>query len=176
MAFPGQPRGPVSFDDFGLAEIEAELQLLAATEITIGWQGASGEAIHPGSDDKTVAEIAAYQELGTPRAPARPALEVTFSRNEKEFEQSCAKAVSDLVDGRTSTVGEAVKAIGEFAVAALRKVIDDSRSWAEPLAESTARGKGHSQPLFEMGTYRSEASWAERRGDVIVSQGGEDRE
>jgi hypothetical protein len=165
---PGQPNGPISFEDFGLAAIEEELRKLAATEITIGWQGDSGAEIHPGSDDKSVAEIAAFHELGTVRMDARPSLERTFATN--DFEAVIGKAMSDLVDGRND---DPAKVIGEAAVEALRKTIDDSRAWAKPLAESTAKSKGHDQPLVETFTMRANASWAERRGGTIVRQGGE---
>lgn len=173
MAAPGQPSGPVDFTDFGLAAIKAQIEQLAKTEITIGWQGESGAEIHPGSDEKTVAEIAGYHELGTPRMPARPSLEHTFAANAEAIEKAVGKAMSDLVDGRGDDPAEE---IGTAVLGMLRKTLDQSRDWAEPLAVSTARGKGHDQPLRETFTMYRNASWAERRGGGIVRQGGEDRE
>jgi hypothetical protein len=165
----------VSFEDFGLGEIEEALAQLAATEITIGWQGASGAEIHPGSDDLTVADIAALNELGTSRMPARPALETLFSRYGDEMTTAVGRTMSDMIDGRIAPdVSAAVKAIGDVAVSALRRTLDSSRGWAEPLVPSTVARKGHDQPLLETGTLRSHASWAERRGGQIVTQGGEE--
>lgn len=54
-----------------------------------------------------------------------------------------------------------------------RDAIDDSRSWAEPLAPSTIARKGHDHPLVETGHMRNAVSYAERRNGVIVTQGGE---
>jgi len=170
----------VQFRDLGIEQLKRDVQALRSTKITIGWQGPSGAAIHPGSKDTPIAQVAAWHEHGTPQEspgtlmPARPSLKITFKRHGREFVASARKAVSDLIDGRVDSVDAAVEQVGEAAVAALRATIDDARSWAEPLAESTARAKGHDQPLVETFTMRNAASWASRVGDSIERQGGEE--
>ncbi len=163
---------PVDFQDFGIAKLKADLALLQATTVTIGWQGPTGAAPHPDADGHTVAEVAAWQEYGTATAPARPGLAVTFERHRAELLVAARRFLADVVDGRKSR-DEAEFALGELALEKLRHTIDAAREWARPNAVSTVRAKGHDQPLFDSGTYRGNASWAVRRDGRIVRQGGE---
>lgn len=171
MPAPGQPSGKVDFKDFGLAEIREQLEALSGAEITIGWQGPSGDRAHSGGT-ATNAEIAALHEFGTSRMPARPGLETTLTRHEDEFLDAVADAMSDVLDGRADA-DDVLERLGELAVARLRETIEDSPSWAEPLAPSTVARKGHDHPLIDTGELRRTASWAERAGDRIIRQGGE---
>lgn len=162
---------PVDFKDFGLAEIRLRLEQLAKTEITIGWQGASGAAEHPGSAEP-VGTIAAWHELGTDKMPARPSLTLAMDGAIEEFNAAVGRALSDLIDGRLDPDAVAER-IGELGVERVRAMIDDSPAWADPLAESTIKRKGHDHPLIETGTLHDSVSWAERRDGQIVAQGGE---
>lgn len=159
--------------DLGIGKLRAELAELRSASITIGYQGDSGAATHPNAEGASVAEVAAWNEYGTVHAPARPALETAFARSSR-FEPEIKRAMSDLIDGRRSSAAEAQAAIGAAAVAAVRASIDDSRSWADPLAPRTIRDKGHDQPWVESGVLRASASWAVRRNGVIVAQGGDE--
>lgn len=172
MPAPGQPRGPVDFRDLGLAKLKDDIAKLQQSEITIGWQGESGDATHP-SGEVTVAEVAAFAEYGTDRAPARPALQTTFARAGAALRRRARKVMADLVDGRADVEG-AAQDLGEHALAELRSAIDDAGEWAEELADSTVARKGHDTPLLDSGTMRDQASWAVRRDGVIVEQGGEE--
>jgi hypothetical protein len=171
MPAPGQPRGAVSFNDFGLGRIRLRLEELARTQITIGWQGDSGAAIHEKAEIP-VAQLAAFHELGTDGMPARPALAVTFEGARAELNTATGKALSDLVDGRIDP-RDVAKRIGELGVAKVRETIDDSPAWADPLAERTVKRKGHDHPLVETGELYDSVSWAERRDGKIQEQGGE---
>lgn len=171
MPAPGQPRGAVNFNDFGIGKIRLRLEELAKTQITIGWQGPSGAAEHPKAGIP-VAQLAAYHELGTDNMPARPALAVTFEGARAELNAAVGKALSDLVDGRLDPDAVA-KRLGELGVARVRETIDDSPAWADPLAERTAKRKGHAHPLVETGALYDAVSWAERRDGKIQEQGGE---
>lgn len=163
---------PVDFKDFGIGKLKADLAELRETKITIGWQGESGAEKHPGAD-ASVATVAAWQEYGTETAPARPSLVQTFERHRADFILAAKRMLADVVDGRKNK-DAAETGLGDFAVDKLRETIDDSRSWAEPNAESTARAKGHDQPLIGLyGKLRANTSWAIRRNGAIVRQGGE---
>jgi hypothetical protein len=174
---------PVALKDLGIGKLKADLAALRAAKITIGYQGSSGAATHPDAD-ASVATVAQWMEFGTPGSddrnydsprsmiPSRPFLRVTFERAGGDFVEAARKALSDLVDGR-ATVEEVEARLGELGVSEVRKTIDDSRSWAEPLADSTVQAKGHDQPLLDSGTLRDSASWAVREGDTIRRQGGE---
>lgn len=160
--------------DLGIGKLEKQLAELGELRITFGYQGPSGAEVHPDSDGKTIAQIAAYQEYGTPTAPARPMGSRTMEQNREAFATAGKKVISDVIDGRAEPE-QAVEQAGELAVAALRKTISQSREWAEPNAASTAASKGHDQPLIgEHQTLTTHASWAARKGDSIVRQGGEE--
>lgn len=171
MPAPGQPKGPVNFKDFGLGAIRLRLEELARTQITIGWQGASGAATHPKAGIP-VAQLAAFHELGTDTMSARPALELAMRGAAPELRQAIATALSDLVDGRLDP-REVAKRLGDLGVAKVRQQIDDSPAWADALADSTVERKGHDHPLVETGTLYDAVSWAERRDGQIQEQGGE---
>lgn len=174
---------PVALKDLGIGKLKADLAKLRASKITIGYQGSSGAATHPDAN-ASVATVAQWMEFGTPGSddreydqprsmiPSRPFLRVTFERSADVFVEATRKALSDFVDGRAE-VEEIEQRLGEIGVAEVRRTIDDSRSWAEPLAESTIAAKGHDQPLLDSGTLRDSASWAVREGDTIRRQGGE---
>jgi hypothetical protein len=162
----------IQFKDFGIGRLKADIQRLKTRKITLGLQGASGAAKHPAAD-ATVAQVAAWNEYGTDTSPARPFLAETFERHEDELVAKLRRGISDLVDGRAS-VEQAIANVGEAGVDAVRDTIDQAEEWAEPLAESTKARKGHGQPLIDSDTLRGSISWAERNGDSIVQQGGED--
>lgn len=174
---------PVALKDLGIGKLKADLAALRASKITIGYQGASGQTSHPNAD-ASVATVAQWMEFGTPgsddhqydqdrgRIPSRPFLRVTFARAGKDFHEATARALSDLVDNR-ATVAEVELRLGELGVAEVRKTIDDSRSWAPPLAKSTIARKGHDQPLLDTGRLRDSVSWAVRVNGTIKVQGGE---
>lgn len=179
---PNQPRGPINMKDLGIGKLREQLALLAKTRITVGWQGDTGAAPHPNAD-ASVAQVAMWHEYGTPGSddqqydqprsmiPSRPTLRVAFERNRAEFVDAVKRALSGVIDGRHD-LDDAVAQIGETGVAAVQATIDDSRSWAEPLAASTIARKGHDQPLIDTGTMRDAVSWAEREGGSIKRLGG----
>lgn len=162
--------------DLGLEDLQRELAELRKSEITIGWQGATGAEQHPEAPvDTSVAQVAAWQEYGTEDAqgavlvPARPMLSTTFEENERDFDKATRKGISDIVDGRANAT-EAVEALGNTGLRKLRKTMDQSKRWADELSPATIARKGHDQPLLDSGKMRDAASWALRRGETIVTQ------
>jgi len=165
-------RPKIDFKDLGLGRLKEELAKMRSTRITVGFQGASGARAHPGADGASVADVARWQEYGTSTAPARPFMTTAFERAE-QFKVHLRKALSDVIDQRAD-VPTAVRTLGDTAVAAVHAAIDDSRTWAEPLAASTVRRKGHDQPLVDTRTMRDAVSWAahEGVGGVVQTGGG----
>jgi hypothetical protein len=158
--------------DLGLGKIRKVLDDLKETTVTFGYQGPSGEAHHPGTENASVAQVAAWQEFGTSKAPARPLGRVTMERAKGAFESATSKAIADVIDGRATTAEDAATALGVLAVQELRKTIDTSREWAEENRPSTIQRKGHDQPLVgEFGKLYEAASYAIRRNGEIVKQG-----
>jgi len=169
----------IDFEDFGIGKLKEELAKMRSTRITVGFQGESGARAHPDADGATVADVARWQEYGTESdagveiVPARPFMETAFQRAE-QFKAHLRKAISDVIDQRAD-VPTALRTLGDAAVAAVHAAIDDSRSWAKPLAASTIRAKGHDHPLVDSRTMRDAVSWAAREGiggGGIVQSGG----
>ncbi len=157
--------------DLGLGKIRDLLEELKTVSVTFGYQGASGEAKHPGAD-VSVATVAAFQEFGTINTSPRPFGRVTMERNVEAFAEAQRKALADVIDGRKTDAFDVVLPIGILAVRELRKTIDMSREWAEANADSTVRRKGHDQPLVgEYGTLYSAATYAIRVNGMIEKQG-----
>lgn len=161
--------------DLGIGKLREQLAKLGRTRVTYGYQGPSGAAKHPAKGATvSVAQVASFSEFGTASAPARPLLRHTAEENRDNFKDAAKRAISDVVDGRAEPE-VATEAVGELAVAALRRTISRSREWAEPNAASTVRAKGHDQPLVgEEQSLTLSASWAVRVDDAIVKQGGEE--
>ena len=173
----------VTMHDLGIGQLKADVAALKTQPITIGYQGASGEATHPNTDGVKVAQVAAWMEFGTPGSddraydvvrsmvPSRPFLRTTFLRHREAIKAKLKDAIRDLITGK-ATLASAQDEIGKYVVGLVQDTIDDSRSWAEPLAPETIERKGHDQPLVESGTMRDAASYAVREGNRIVRQGG----
>lgn len=184
MPAPGQPTGPVVMRDLGIDDLKKTLERLKREQITIGHQGPSGDAPHPGADGASVAQVAKWMEYGTPgsdderydmpraHVPSRPMLRITYERNRDRFREALRTGLADIVD-RRGALEPAQDRIGGVMVDALREMILDAKGWAEPLAASTVKRKGHDDPLIESGTLYDRASWAVRDGDTIIRQGGE---
>jgi hypothetical protein len=184
MAAPGQPSGPVVMRDLGIGKLKDDVADLARQRVTVGYQGPSGQSVHPNAGGDTVAQVAAWMEFGTPgsddrqydatraEVPSRPFVRTMFHRYRSEIAEMIKSGLRDLLAGKSS-LADIQARIGEFLVAKTRETIDDAQSWARPLAESTVEKKGHAKPLFETGTMRDAASYAVRDGDKIVRQGGE---
>lgn len=165
---------PVTIRDLGIGELRRKLAEMKGRKVTIGHQGPSGAERHPGdvAGDTTVAEVSAMMEFGTVTAPARPAVRTTLDRFAAPIREQIRAAVSDVIDGRAS-IDKAQERVGEFMLDRLRETILDAKRWAPPLAAATIAAKGHDLPLIDTDTYYDRASWAVRKGDVIVLQGGE---
>lgn len=164
---------PVDVRDLGIGKLRDDVAELKSRRITVGWHGESGAEQHPNAQPgTTVAEIAAMQEFGTTRAPARPMVRVALDHYRDRVREATRRAMRDLIAGRAS-LDAAQQTIGEAVLEALRNTILDAKRWAEPLAPRTVSAKGHADPLIESGTLYDRASWAARRGKTILRQGGE---
>lgn len=173
----------VTMKDLGIGQLKADVAKLKTQPITVGYQGASGQATHPGTDGVAVAQVAAWMEFGTPGSddrlydqirrmvPSRPFLRTTFVRYRDEIKTQLKDALRDLITGKATLVAVQDR-LGKFVVGLVQDTIDDAPSWATPLAPSTVERKGHDLPLRDTDTMRDAASYAVREGDAIVRQGG----
>ena len=74
-----------------------ELEKLAKLEVRVGFQG--DETYEDGA---SVAEIAAFNELGTSDTPARPFMKQSFEKHEKELQAACDQVNKAIVAGKSA--------------------------------------------------------------------------
>lgn len=157
--------------DLGIGRLRGELARLATLQVTIGVQGAKAREIH-GEAGVPIGVLAAWNHYGTEHAPARPWIDEAISRLAPEAAGLTARAVSDLIDERVGTAEEAAASIGPRAAQAAVQAIEDSPTWAVPLAERTIRNKGHAHPLIDSGQLQRSQSYAVRdQSGAVLAEG-----
>lgn len=172
----------VEVRDLGIGKLREDVATMQRQRVTVGYQGPSGAAQHPNAD-ASVAQVAAWQEFGTPGSddrtydrarshiPSRPFVRTGLAKYKNEIAEAI-KAAFRAVLGGSATPEQAQADVGERMVEAVQQTILDARSWAKPLAESTIERKGHDDPLIESGAVYDATSYAVRDGDKIVRTGG----
>jgi hypothetical protein len=142
----------------------AQIAELKKLEVRVGYQrGAKSQ------DGVDILDIAAWNELGTSRAPSRPFIRRSADDNKMAIEAFC-KAQLQAV-GRGDTAERVLNAIGTMQTDLIRYTIDESKNWAEPNAPSTVRMKSKGdkvgdQPLVDTGLMSQSVHY------VIVPKGG----
>lgn len=127
----------------------AEVNKLAENQVFVGFQ--AGKALHESSGKSVdMAQVAAWNELGTSRIPARPFLRQTVDSNESEIAAMCEKAAKSIANGGNAE--QALKQIGAVAVSMVQKTIVSGSF--EPNAQSTVMRKGSDRPLIDTGQMR----------------------
>lgn len=172
----------VEVRDLGVGKLREDVATMQRQRVTVGYQGPSGAAQHPNAD-ASIAQVAAWQEFGTPGSddrtydkarghiPSRPFVRTGLAKYKNEIAEAIKAAFRAVLDG-SATVEQAQADVGERMVEAVQQTILDARSWAKPLAESTIERKGHDDPLIESGAVYDATSYAVRDGDKIVRTGG----
>jgi len=146
----GRTRVKVVDRDRGFKRIRRELRS-RRIEITVGVQGPLGAAVHGGSGDATVADIAAFNELGL-GVPERSFLRSTLDANAKKYRKLLAGVGQAAIDGRV-TLEQGAGIVGEVAVGDAKQAIADGIP--PPNAPSTIERKGSSRTLIDTGQMRS---------------------
>lgn len=172
----------VEVKDLGIGKLREAVATLQRQRVTVGYQGPSGAAKHPHAD-ASVAQVAAWQEFGTPgsddrqydkartRMPSRPFVRTGLAKYQQEIAAAIARAFRRVLDDGVS-VEAAQSGVGEEMVAAIQRTILDARAWAKPLAQTTIEAKGHDDPLIESGALYDATSYAVRDGSTILRTGG----
>lgn len=156
--------------DLGIGKLRAQLARLSKLDVFVGIQGEEARQPHPNAD-ATIGQVAVWNHAGTEDIPARPFIDHGISLVKDKTREVAKKAIRALIDRRAATAEEALVPMGEMGAAAVREAIDTSREWAEPLAESTARRKGHDQPLLDTGTVRDSVTYEVRDGNEVLKRG-----
>lgn len=108
-----------------------------------------------GADLVTVARA---NEYGTKRIPQRSFLRSTVDENKEQIDRRIVAEMKAVVDDRKDFLA-ALTALGVYAVALVKRKISRSREWATPLAWSTVKRKGSTQPLVDTGQMRNKVDY-----------------
>jgi len=136
----------------------AELEKLKGFQVHVGYQ--AGEVAD--DDGVDIANVAAFNELGTETAPARPFLRKSVDENTGKIKAMCARQLKRIRDGATAE--DVLKKLGVFQKGLVQKKIVDGSF--EPNKPSTIRKKHSDKPLIDTGLMRRSVNY------VIKSKGG----
>ncbi len=128
-----------------------ELRKLESLEVRVGFQ--AGQATY--EDGADIAEVAAFNELGSSDTPARPFMRQSFENHEAELQASCEEANNVLAKGGTAQ--QALNKIGVFTKGLVQQEIVDGGF--APNAESTIKKKGSEKPLIDTGLMRQSVNY-----------------
>lgn len=118
----------------------------------------SESKIDKSNDEPDLLDIAAWNEFGTPTAPARPFMAQSFDNNVDYFENLANECVQQVING--SSASSVLKIAGNSMKAIVQKTIDDGDF--EPNSESTILRKGSDKPLIDKGIMRSSVHFQTR--------------
>ena len=132
------------------AKYFAELEKMIGLEVQVGWQG--DEAY---DDGITVAQVAAYNELGTSTIPPRPFMQQSFEKHQSELQSLCDVATNGIANGSTTEAELNKLGVG------LKGLVQDEivGGGFTPNAPSTIRKKGSAQPLIDTGYMRQTVNY-----------------
>lgn len=135
----------------------AELEKLANLEVQVGFQAGEMHVDEEGNE-ALLAEIAAYNELGTSSIPPRPFMRQSFENHEKELQEACDQVNAIISNGGTAENG--LDTLGVFVKGLVQEEIVDGGF--EPNAPSTIAAKGSDQPLIDTGNMRQSVNYVVR--------------
>lgn len=133
----------------------AELEKLAKLEVQVGFQeGESGEG------GVSLAEIAAYNELGTSTIPTRPFMRQSFENHGDEIQAACDQVNANLSNGGTAE--SALQELGVFVKGLVQSEIVSGGF--TPNAPYTVAQKGSDTPLIDSGRMRQSVNFVIKEG------------
>jgi hypothetical protein len=124
-----------------------ELKKLGELMSYAGFQQGQGSS----EDGVDLVDIAAFNEVGTSRAPSRPFMRKSVDDNKDKIIAFCQAQIGKLCDG-TTTAEQILKEIAVFQKGLIQETIVDGEF--EPNAESTIRKKKSDKPLIDTGRMR----------------------
>lgn len=139
--------------DRGMAEIKREIELMHNSYVMIGFQ--QGSVTHSqtkGDREKkgglSMPEIAAANEFGTDKIPARPFMRTSFDENKQRINKAIQTEYIKITEGK-STVRKSLTAIGVFMVDQIKMKIRAIHT--PPNSPRTIAIKKSSKPLIDFG-------------------------
>ena len=139
--------------DLGFNRIMRSLEALDGTEID------AGIFSNAGSDSRGTpyVDIALYNEFGTYRIPARPAVRIASDENQRNWGDIIEAEVGTIIGGGGGKA-QMCKRVGKQMVKDIQSIFGDTSKLA-PNAPSTIKRKGRNEPLIDTGTLRSKVSY-----------------
>jgi hypothetical protein len=139
--------------DLGWNEIQEQLEYAAKSYVQVGFQEDSKTKTQlKGTRRKqgglSMPEIAASNEFGTDKIPARPFMSTSFDENRNAIYAFIQKNYEKILDGKQTTE----KALGLVGIAMVGLIQKKIRQIVyPPNAPSTIKIKGSSKPLIDYG-------------------------
>lgn len=133
--------------------IVKEMELLNDSYVLVGFQEGQVTKVQTKGGRKkeaghSMAQIAAENEFGTSRIPARPFMSTSFDENRARINKAVQGEYGKIVDG-TSSVRRSLSLIGLFMADLVQKKIRDIHY--PPNSPKTIARKGSSKPLIDFG-------------------------
>ena len=128
------------------AALKAEIDRIqsGAQYVLVGFPEGSGSY----DTGETIAGVAAANEFGTSRIPARPFLQPGVNEGLPEYNKIIQDMAQEVTDGKIS-MSDVLEAIGVTAAAKVKEYIINLSS--PPNAPGTVRAKKSSNPLIDTG-------------------------
>lgn len=133
-----------------------ELKKLQKMVVEVGFQGDEG-SYDNGVD---IVTVAAFNEFGTSRMPARPFMQQSWENHEKELNELCGNAYKTVLAGGSAE--KCCDIAGAGGVGIVQKEIDEGGF--APNAPSTVARKGSSHPLIDTGLMRQSVHYQVKGG------------
>jgi len=107
----------------------------------------------------SIAEYAAYNDLGTNRAVSRPFMRNSVEKHGGDYNKMAEQAIKDIMNGGTAQA--ALEKLGVFAKGLVQEEITDGVYEANK--DTTIERKGSSKPLIDTGTMRNSVNYEIRK-------------
>lgn len=148
-----KPKGYVKDIDLGLQAIQTEINLLKKSYVLIGLQHgditqASSRGDHKKEGGISLAQIAADNEFGTKKIPARPFMSTSFDENKSQINQAIQGQYSKILNGTAKTY-QSLSLIGLYVKSLIQRKINAITF--PPNSPKTIAAKGSSKPLIDFG-------------------------
>lgn len=162
-------RAKYKWDEKGFEELALKLARASGTKVRVGVLGANASQKHPDSNI-TVGEIFMVNEFGSDdgHVPERSSLRSTFEKDRPLMKQALSQATHDIVF-RKDTVDGALNHVGNVAVAAVRRTINEQVP--PPNAPATVEDKGFNHPLINSGLMKNSVTHQLVRGTDVIDRG-----
>ncbi len=129
----------------------SDLEKLANMVVQVGFQA----NMPHGDDDISIAEIAAYNEYGDSRTPARPFMKQSFENHESELQAACDHLTDSLASGNSLQNG--LEELGVFLKGLVQEEILEGNFAAN--SPATIAMKGSNTPLIDTGLMRQSVNY-----------------